>query len=105
MRWRTVRGFDGELNLAAERGFFIRNELDLPLGKLSHSLYAGLDMGKVYGPAVRNLLGDKLAGAALGMRGKLQGLNYDIYLGWPLLKPEHFKTSAQTAGFSLSYLY
>lgn len=101
----TVRGFDGELNLAAERGFFIRNEIDMPLGKSPHSLYAGLDAGKVYGPGVQYLLGDKLAGAALGVRGAVAGLNYDLFIGWALLRPQHFRTSAQAVGFSLMYQY
>lgn len=101
----TVRGFDGELSLAAERGFFVRNEIDMPLGKSTHSLYAGLDAGKVYGPSVQYLLGDKLAGAALGMRGNIAGLSYDMFIAWALLKPENFRTSAQSVGFSLMYQY
>ncbi|WDZ95956.1 ShlB/FhaC/HecB family hemolysin secretion/activation protein [Herbaspirillum sp. WKF16] len=101
----TVRGFDGELSLAAERGFFMRNEIDAPLGERNHSLYAGLDIGKLYGPAVSKLLGDKLAGAALGMRGNLLGLSYDMFIGWALYKPQNFRTGAQAAGFSLGYQY
>ncbi|MGF6607722.1 hemolysin activation/secretion protein [Paraburkholderia sp. WSM4175] len=41
----TVRGFDGETMLAAERGFFWRNELQLPIGSTDQSLYAGIDYG------------------------------------------------------------
>ncbi|WP_034300617.1 ShlB/FhaC/HecB family hemolysin secretion/activation protein [Herbaspirillum sp. RV1423] len=101
----TVRGFDGELSLSAERGFFMRNEIELPLGDRPQSLYAGLDVGKVYGPAVQYLLGDKLAGAALGVRGAVQGLHYDLFLGWALYKPRNFRTAAPAAGFSLAYQY
>jgi hemolysin activation/secretion protein len=101
----TVRGFDGELNLSAERGFFVRNEIDLPLGNSWQSLYAGLDVGKLYGPAVQYLQGDKLAGAALGMRGVVQGFNYDAFLGWALYKPVNFRTSSPAVGFNLVYQY
>jgi len=101
----TVRGFDGEVTLSAERGFFVRNEIDLPLGNSRQSLYAGLDVGKVYGPTVQYLLGDKLAGASLGVRGVAMGLSYDAFLGWTLVKPQNFRTSSQTVGFNLVYQY
>lgn len=101
----TVRGFDGELNLSAERGFFVRNEIDLPLGDSRQSLYAGLDVGKLYGPAVQYLQGDKLAGVALGVRGVVQGFNYDAFLGWALYKPVNFRTSSPAVGFNLVYPY
>lgn len=101
----TVRGFDGELTLSAERGFFMRNEIDLPLSNSRQSLYAGLDVGKVYGPTVQYLLGNTLAGAALGVRGAVQGFNYDVFLGWALYKPQNFRTGSATAGFNLAYSY
>jgi len=101
----TVRGFDGELTLAAERGFFVRNELSIPLGQSGQSAYAGVDVGKVYGPSVQNLLGDKLAGASVGMRGGLSGLTYDVFSGWSLYKPQGFRTATPAVGFSLTYQY
>jgi len=101
----TVRGFDGELSLSAERGFFLRNELDLPLGDRRQSLYVGLDVGKVYGPAVQHLLGDTLVGTALGVRGALQGVHYDLFLGWALYKPQQFPSGSPVMGFSLAYQY
>lgn len=101
----TVRGFDGELSLSAERGMFLRNEVDLPLGGSGQSVYAGLDVGKVWGPSVQYLLGDKLAGAAVGARGSVRGLGYDLFLGWALYKPRHFRTRSPAAGFSLAYQY
>ena len=101
----TVRGFDGELSLSAERGFFLRNEIDLPLGNSRQSVYAGVDVGKVYGPTVQYLLGDKLAGAAVGMRGAVFNMNYDAFLGWALYKPQHFRGSPTVAGFQLTYQF
>ncbi|MFC5474729.1 ShlB/FhaC/HecB family hemolysin secretion/activation protein [Paraherbaspirillum soli] len=103
----TVRGFDGELTLAGERGFFMRNELDLPLAGSAQSAYAGIDFGKVVGhaPGDHEQLGDKLAGATLGMRGGALGMTYDLFASWALYKPQHFGTQTPAVGFSLSYQY
>lgn len=101
----TVRGFDGELTLAAERGFYLRNELDMPIAQSSHSAYVGIDVGRVFGPSVEYLIGNKLAGATLGLRGAYKNFNYDLFSSWPLYKPEQFKTSTPTVGFSLTAQY
>lgn len=101
----TVRGFDGELNLAAERGFFLRNELNIPLAQSAQAAYLGIDVGKVYGPSVQYLPGDKLAGAIVGMRGGYRGFTYDLFSSWSLYKPEQFKTATPAVGFSLTYQY
>ncbi|WP_228124798.1 ShlB/FhaC/HecB family hemolysin secretion/activation protein [Glaciimonas soli] len=101
----TVRGFDGELTLAGDSGFYVRNELKLPLAKSGQSVYVGLDFGQVYGPGVAELLGNKLAGATLGVRGGLYGLSYDVFSSWALYKPQGFKTATPAVGFNLSYQY
>lgn len=105
----TVRGFDGELTLTAERGFYLRNELDmpfaLPVTGSTQSAYVGLDVGKVFGPSVQYLVGDKLAGATVGLRGTYQGVSYDVFSSWPLYRPEQFKTAIPTVGFSLNFHY
>lgn len=101
----TVRGFDGEQTLSSERGFFLRNDLDLPLGDGRQSIYAGLDVGKVYGQSVHYLLGDKLAGAAVGVRGALRGMHVDVFLGWALYKPQHLRAGPAVLGFNLLYQY
>lgn len=101
----TVRGFDGELTLTAERGFYLRNELDIPIASTTHSVYVGLDIGKVFGPSVQYLVGDKLAGATLGLRGSAHGISYDLFSSWPIYRPEQFSTTIPTVGFSLTYQY
>lgn len=45
----TVRGFDGETLLAGSRGFYWRNELQVPIAQTGLSAYAGLDYGRVWG--------------------------------------------------------
>jgi hemolysin activation/secretion protein len=102
-RW-TVRGFDGENSLGAEKGFFLRNDLGIPISDTGQSAYIGFDFGKVFGPNTTNLIGDKLAGAALGLKGSFaRGLSYDIFSGWPLYKPHGFRTAVPAAGFTLNF--
>lgn len=106
----TVRGFDGESQLAGERGFYWRNELQAPLGATGQALYAGIDYGRVYGPSTQALVGTQLAGAVIGMRGgfgtqKFGGVSYDVFLGMPVYKPEQFHTAGLTAGMQVVYQY
>ena len=98
----TVRGFDGESSLSAERGWLLRQELAIALGTSGQELYIALDHGEVGGPSSQALLGKRLTGAVLGLRGSVKGLGYELFAGQPLTKPEGFKTVGTTAGFSLS---
>ncbi len=99
----TIRGFDGEQSLSAEKGYYWRNELETPLGNSGQAAYAAFDTGYLYGPNVANLAGDHLSGAALGVRGGKWGFNYDLFAGWAVTKPEHYRTAVPAFGFSLSY--
>lgn len=97
----TVRGFDGQSVLMAERGWLLRNELSTPLSA-SMQAYVGVDTGHVAGPAAASLAGQNLSGGVLGLRGQLGRVQYDVFIGQPLSRPDNFKTSSTTAGFSLS---
>lgn len=99
----TVRGFDGEQTLAAENGFTIRNEWSIEYIK-SHQIYANLDYGRVSGPATEFLLGKELVGAAIGLKGSFaKGVfQYDLFMGWPLKRPDGFKTKKRTYGMMLT---
>jgi hemolysin activation/secretion protein len=101
----TVRGFDGELILQAERGWLMRNELALALGQSNQALYAGIDAGQVSGPSAQYLLGECLAGAVIGMRGVFWKMSYDAFIATPLSKPEGFRTAAVTGGFSINFAF
>jgi hemolysin activation/secretion protein len=101
----TVRGFDGEQTLAAERGVYLRNEIEMPLGGSRQALYAGLDAGRIFGPGAQYLLGTTMVGAAIGLRGNANGVRYDVFAGWALVKPDGLKTATPSAGFSISYQY
>lgn len=102
-RW-TVRGFDGEYPMSAEKGFFLRNEIGIPIFRTEQSAYVGLDFGAVYGNNTATLLGNKLAGIVAGLRGNLaQGMMYEVFAGFSLYKPEYYPTNIPAAGFSLMY--
>jgi hemolysin activation/secretion protein len=98
----TVRGFDGEQTLAAEKGWFIQNEVSLPLMQ-GHEIYAGIDYGAVSGPSSAWLAGKHLTGSVLGLRGSIKDAYYDVFVGWPLNKPGGYKTAHTTYGFQLAY--
>jgi len=97
----TVRGFDGENTLYAEKGWYIQNECSVPLGKSGLEAYAGLDYGGVYGPSAENLTGRILAGTVVGIRGGGKSVQYDAFIGWPLRKPNSFTTAKHTFGFQM----
>ncbi|WP_321840164.1 ShlB/FhaC/HecB family hemolysin secretion/activation protein [Paraburkholderia bannensis] len=102
----TVRGFDGETMLAAERGFYWRNEMQWPVFQTGQTLYAGIDYGRVFGPNTAALVGTQLAGAVIGIRGgvptKYVGVSYDLFAGTPIYKPKGFPTARWTVGFQLT---
>ena len=99
----TVRGFDGESVLMAERGFLIRNDFSLPLGNSGQELYLGIDHGRVGGASADLLIGRALTGAVLGLRGGYQQLAWDVFVGTPLTQPEGFKTAGRAGGFNLNW--
>lgn len=98
----TVRGFDGEQTLLAEKGFYIRNEWSMPVAQ-GKEAYIGFDYGQVSGHGTQWLLGNKLAGTALGIRGSEGNIYYDIFTSWPLYKPKGYQTSPYCLGFQLTY--
>jgi hemolysin activation/secretion protein len=102
-RW-TVRGFDGELNLSANKGYFLRNDVNLNLPRLNQQLYAGIDYGKVSG-SQGNFASGHLAGGVVGIRGGLGVVSYDTFAGIPLAKPDNFTTSPVNLGFTLQWQF
>lgn len=103
-RW-TVRGFDGERTLSADNGWTVRNELGWFTPLPNQQLYLGVDYGEVSGRNNPYLLGNHLAGGAVGLRGVLAGITYDAFAGIPLSKPDGFTTDPVTVGFTLNWQY
>ncbi|MBR8050838.1 ShlB/FhaC/HecB family hemolysin secretion/activation protein [Burkholderia vietnamiensis] len=102
----TVRGFDGETMLASSRGFYWRNELQMPIGQTGQAIYAGLDYGRVWGPQPIALVGTQLAGAVIGVKGSIGtrfgAYAYDLFAGTPIYKPSGLPTARVTFGFQLT---
>ncbi|CAK7019909.1 ShlB/FhaC/HecB family hemolysin secretion/activation protein [Saezia sanguinis] len=106
----TVRGFDGKNTLMGDRGLLWRNDIGWVIPNTSHELYAGIDFGRVSGPATKYQVGQNLTGAVIGLRGgfniKNQGyFSYDAFVGTPLHKPGGFETSKFTSGFNLNFSF
>ncbi|PTN56125.1 ShlB/FhaC/HecB family hemolysin secretion/activation protein [Stenotrophomonas panacihumi] len=101
----SVRGFDGEISLTGDRGWWLRNEAELALGG-GQAFYLGLDYGHVAGgAAVRWQPGDHLAGAAIGLRGRWRALAWDGFFATPVSKPDRFPTPPLTTGVSVSAVF
>lgn len=100
----TVRGFDGESTLLAERGWFSRNTVSMRLADTQHQFYTGIDLGHVSGQSADLLLGKRLAGWVVGITGHWKRLMYDLFAGTPLDKPKGFE-AGRTLGFNLTYQY
>jgi hemolysin activation/secretion protein len=101
----SVRGFDGELVLTGDAGWIWRNDLGVLFNSPdtpSQEFYVGLDQGEVAGQSTASLVGTRLAGLSLGIRGLTAGLNYDIFVAQPLRKPAQFASASNTMGFSVT---
>lgn len=101
----TVRGFDGDHTLAAERGWFLRNEFEFPFVGPNSYFYMGIDHGQVAGPSAGLLIGDRLTGTVVGIRGRQGGFNYDFFAGWALAKPDGYRTDDISVGGQVGYQF
>lgn len=107
----AVRGFDGQMTLAAEDGWTLRNDLswnlDAVTGLPGQQLYAGLDVGRVGGPSAAYLSGRTLVGAVAGVRGRFSipyvNASYDLSAGWPLKKPESLETASTVFAMAVMF--
>ncbi|HUD31833.1 MAG TPA: ShlB/FhaC/HecB family hemolysin secretion/activation protein, partial [Variovorax sp.] len=101
----TVRGFDGETSLLGDRGNLLRSDLGIALGQSGAELYAALDYGQVSGESTEKSLGHQLIGGAIGVRSQCLGLNYDLFVGAPIRKPEGFRTARTAGGINFNYSF
>jgi hemolysin activation/secretion protein len=109
----TVRGFDGQQTLCGDRGQLWRQELATGLPTAVHEalpmskgmqVYAALDAGRSNTPGQD--IAYRLSGMVVGLRGAHKvndayPLQWDVFVGRPLSRPDGFTTAAHTAGFSL----
>lgn len=97
----TIRGFDGESILSAERGWLLRSEASFIFSHGANELYWAIDQGEVAGASSDALVGKRLTGMALGLRGRISTINFDVFISAPIQKPDGFVTASSTSGFSL----
>ena len=109
----TVRGFNGQQTLCGDRGQLWRQELATGLPAAIHQVlpffsgmqvYAALDAGRTSSPGQENAY--RLSGMAVGLRGSHKvndayPLQWDVFVGKPLSRPDGFSTAKHTAGFAL----
>lgn len=101
----SVRGFDGEANLGAEKGAYWRNTLSFPLQRIGLTPYLGLDAGRVDGPSASGLRGRSLVGGAVGLRGGWFGASVDAFAGWAIHRPEGFASAQPAFGVRVIYQF
>lgn len=102
----TVRGFDGDQTLAAERGWYWRNTISAPIGHWPLAWYAGIDAGRVSGPATAYFPGNTtLAGGFFGLRGTWRQLSWDAFVGKAMHGGNVLPNTRPAAGFQLVYSY
>ncbi len=103
-RW-TVRGFDGERTLNADRGWFVRNDIAWATPVPAQELYLGVDYGEVGGNGTQYLVGNHLAGGAIGIRGSAFKTGYDLFAAVSFSRPDGFSTNPVSLGFNLNWQY
>lgn len=101
----TVRGFDGESTLAGDRGWTVRNDLSIRLGQSRHAVYLGADYGAVAGQSSEGLIGKYLGGGALGLKGSIKGMSYDVSVAKPLIKPSGFSGNGGVINARLNWAF
>ncbi len=99
----TVRGYNGDNQLSADRGWLVRNELGWQFK--GREIYLAYDHGEVGGQSAVWLQGRRLSGATVGSRGQLLGVDYEVFISKPMQYPTHFRTPGSTGGFSLAYRF
>lgn len=101
----TIRGFDGEMSLVGNRGYYLRNTLSYKIMP-THSIYLALDGGRVQGSTSIYKGSQSLIGYGVGVSGEFRpfgSLRYDIFVGKPAKSPQYFKTDRFCTNFTINY--
>lgn len=101
----TVRGYDGETLLSADKGWYLQNDLAWQIPNSNQELYLGADYGEVSGKATEYLPGRSLSGIALGLKGNWREISYGVFAARAISKPTRFPTHRPVFGFNLYWEY
>ncbi|EOI7494547.1 ShlB/FhaC/HecB family hemolysin secretion/activation protein [Yersinia enterocolitica] len=101
----SVRGFTTGSGLVGPQGWFLKNDITWINPRLANQLYVGIDYGEVSEKGGQFLLGNRLVGGVLGIRGSYHNFGYDFTIGLPLDKPRGLKTDPVVFGFMMNWKY
>ncbi|MDR5017132.1 ShlB/FhaC/HecB family hemolysin secretion/activation protein [Yersinia rochesterensis] len=101
----SVRGFATGRALAGPQGWFLKNDIAWVNQRLASQLYVGVDYGEVSKKGGQFLLGNRLVGGVLGIRGSYHQFGYDFNIGLPLDKPRELNTDPLAFGFVVNWKY
>lgn len=104
----SIRGFDGEMSLSGQKGFYLQNTLAYEYYK-NHQIYMAFDGGAVFSSNSDYNEDNELLGIGFGIRGNVDtvygGLNYDLLLSRPIKKPKFFQSKIPIINFTISYQF
>lgn len=64
-----------------------------------------MDYGEVSEKGPSLFLGERLAGAVVGLRGNYSSFSYDLNIGTPVVKPTQSSVNPFVFGFAVSWQY
>lgn len=101
----SVRGFATGRALVGPQGWFLKNDIAWINQRFANQLYVGVDYGEVSKKEGQFLLGNRLVGGVLGIRGSYHQFGYDFNIGLPFDKPRELSTDPMVFGFVVNWQY
>ena len=98
----NVRTGTESSSLSAERGWFVRNDIELLYGAPEIVPYVGLDHGRVNGESFRPDW-DELTAGVIGIKGRVQRLSYEFNGMYAIDEPDGFRDGGFSLQFSLNW--
>ena len=102
----SVRGFGNNYYISSDSGYFIRNDININVNNWLNP-YVAYDYANLK-PTVKNMFGideAKFSGVAIGTKGKLYSINYDLFVGKPTNDEVIDNKNDYTVAYSLSYKF
>ncbi|CNF29049.1 hemolysin activator protein precursor [Yersinia mollaretii] len=101
----SVRGFNESSAVVGPRGWYFKNDVSWNSPIIGQQLYFGMDYGEVSEKGPSLFLGERLAGAVVGLRGNYSSFSYDLNIGTPVVKPTQSSVNPFVFGFAVSWQY
>lgn len=98
----TVRGFERNISASADKGLLLRNELSNRIFSFA-DVYMGMDAGILDGNPYKHQSRQWMLGSVLGVRGRVKGLDYDLFMGSGLAATAGIEKHKTNGGFSFNY--